>query len=70
MANDILNTANGTTGNQVQGTVRVHQPGRPTVGNGHTYNPADVQTSTVLSIADKYDERFDDPRYYTGDLVT
>jgi len=70
MANDILNTANGTTGNQVQGTVRVFQPGRPTVGNGHTYSPADEETSTVASIAAKYDTRFDDPRYYTGDAIT
>ncbi len=68
MANDILNTSNSTSGNQVQGRVRVFSP-NPVLST-NTYDPVDVETSTVASIAAKYDTRFDDPRYYTGDAIT
>lgn len=68
MANDILNTGGTTTGNQVHGRVRLFHPNGIVAGRlGETYDPVDVETSLVSAIAAKYDARFDDPRYYTGD---
>lgn len=66
MANDILNTGGATTGNQVQGRIRVFQPNGIVSGRlGETHDPDDVETSAVSDIASKYDVRFDDSTYYT-----
>lgn len=71
MANDILNTAGGTSGNQIQGRVRFHHPrGLVSGRSGETYDPADVETTDITVLTTKYDTRWDDPRYYSGDAVT
>lgn len=67
---DIFNaTDGGTGGNQVQGTIRIGYPGDPTITgrNGETYNPIDIDTSTVVSINTKYDASYTGIRKYTGD---
>jgi hypothetical protein len=68
MANDILNTSNGATGNQNLGKITVKQEGRGT-NSTKQYNAA-LHTIDISTIAAKYDARFDDPRYYQGDADT
>lgn len=63
MPNDILNTSGGTTGNQVQGLVRVAYPAS-FVGDDMTYAPVDVTRTPVADIADKYDSLYDEVNYY------
>ena len=71
MANDIVNATDGaTTGLQRQGRVTVASGGRGS-NFSKTYDPTlESLTSPVVDIAAKYDARFDDPRYYTGDAIT
>lgn len=69
MANDILNTGNATTGNQVLGRATINTGGRGTNGKQHLQSDHPV-TIPVASIAAKYDARFDDPRYYAGDTAS
>ena len=66
--NDILNTSGSTTGNQVLGRMRFHLPGKAVIvgQNGKTYSPDNEKTSTVASIADKYDNKLDEVNYYNG----
>ena len=68
MANDIVNNQGGTTGNQQRGRITVKGPGRGT--NGYKANTEQQLLSAVSDLSTKYDDRFDDPRYYTGDAVT
>lgn len=68
MANDIVNNQGATTGNQVRGQITVKTAGRGL--NGYKKNTEQQLLSPVSDIAAKYDARFDDPRYYTGDATT
>ena len=71
MASDIKNTADGITGNQVIGRVTVNTGGRGTNGSqGFTRATPNNVTIPLADIHDKYDDRFDDPRYYQGDSAT
>ena len=67
MANDINNTSAGITGTQTIGQLSVLTGGRGS-NLRKTYNPANVETSAVGSINDKYDKKLDEIRYYTGDV--
>ena len=68
MASDIVNTAGTTTGNQKMGDAVVNLPGRNGQEDEAHQFQADRQiTVPVVDIHDKYDDRYDDPRYYTGD---
>ena len=69
MADDILNNTGGTNGQQRQGRAYVNTGGRG--GFSQIVNTVDVSvglvTTSINSIREKYDARFDDPRNYTGD---
>jgi hypothetical protein len=68
MATDIFNATNGgTTGTEKLGYVRIFQPNR--IAGGSKTDAPGVETPAVSSIATKYDNRFDDPRYYSGDTA-
>lgn len=72
MATDIYNISGSTTGNQSLGAIRVGNPGG-IIGGRSGEKKTDVEgveTPTVASISTKYDTRFDDPRYYSGDTIT
>jgi hypothetical protein len=65
MANDIVNSVDGSgTGIQQMGTRVVSVGG---AGDSALTNDADLHTIDIANIADKYDDRWDDPRYYAGD---
>ena len=68
MASDIKNTSDGTTGvSRIGksvvatggGKYRVLDPGQPRVGN-----------TNIASVTTKFDARFDEPRYYSGDTIS
>ena len=69
MATTIFNTANATTGNAKNGALVVNTGGVASSIIATSRSPEAVTTPTILSL-DTFDERLDDPRYYTGDLVT
>lgn len=62
MANDIQAAISGTV--VKNGTVVVTTSW---TGEYSTLNTSVINTPTISSIESKYDSRFDDPRYYTGD---
>ena len=70
MANDITNIDGGATGQQVLGRITVGTSGR---GNRARTSQQLALTHTdsinLSDIASKYDGKFDDPRYYTGDTT-
>jgi hypothetical protein len=66
MANDIIKSING---NDIKnGTALV---GCLPTGSQENLKLNDyvVNTPTISDIQSKYDEKFDDPRYYTGDTI-
>ena len=67
MAADIKNTDNGVTGDQKLGMIQVN------VGNVSSLVTLDgsdsLHTIDIDTIDDKYDDKFDSPRYYTGDTA-
>ncbi len=67
MAQDILNTSGTNTGNQRIGNVVVGTGGR----GSYSYQKNDdrEKAALVADVDDKYDTRFDDPRYYNGDTA-
>lgn len=68
MANDILSINGNTSGSQSIGKVTVATGGRGSQALFRkSYSPENVKEITISSIAAKYDARFDEPRYYTGD---
>lgn len=71
MANDINNNAAGTTGVSRIGTITVATGGSK-LNSYQTLDPGqpDVLDTNIADVAAKFDARFDDPRYYGGDLVT
>lgn len=71
MANDILNTSNSNTGNQVLGRIIINTGGRgANLKQTLSTSNNDSDTIAIGDIDDKYDTRFDDPRYYSGDAIT
>jgi hypothetical protein len=68
MAQDILNTAGTNTGNQRTGNVVVGTGGRGTYS--YQKNDDSEQLKAVNTLDVKYDNRFDDPRYYNGDTAS
>jgi len=69
MANDILNAVTSTTVIN-NGTVVVGTGARGTYGAQILDDGRAVHTPLITTIQDKYDDKFDDPRYYTGDAAT
>lgn len=69
MAQDILNTAGTAAGTQKLGTITVNTGARGsrTCARQRT----DEKTMTISGVLDtKYDTRFDNPRYYSGDTAS
>ena len=69
MATTIFNTSDATTGNAKNGALIVNTGGVAASILATSRSPVAVTTPTILSL-DTFDDRLDDPRYYTGDLVT
>ena len=71
MANDILNTGAGTTGSAAVGKITVATGGRGSLALFRLSRDGDgSETDLITNLDDKYDTRFDDPRYYQGDAAT
>jgi len=72
MANTVKNSAGGDTG-QVQNGITTIKTGRTTVqqlnspGFDDTFDIASFDLNATPQDGTNLDERFDDPRYYTGD---
>lgn len=62
MANDIALAVSGNPIKNGTAIIYVDQLGNLETNNNYVYNKP-----TINDIQSKYDARFDDPRYYTGD---
>ena len=63
MANDVVNTDGDTTGNQNLGDRLVKLAGK--ASNATAVDTTDRYTIPISAVAQKYTDRFDDPRYYS-----
>lgn len=68
MASDIVGIDGNPTGNQKMGSIVVNLQGK----NGQENEAHQIQddrsfTLDIADIHDKFDDRFDDPRFYAGD---
>lgn len=74
MANDILNTGGTTTDSASVGAITVATGGRGSLAlvrqSRADARPPCVESVLLTTLSDKYDDRFDDPRYYQGDAST
>lgn len=73
MAVDIFNAVSGELGiTEINnGSITVGLPGRGAKARVAQYYDDGMVTKPVIAdIEDKYDARFDEPRYYTGDSAT
>ncbi len=70
MSNVVKNTAGGDTGNARNGGATVNTGGRGAVGQIAQFYSRDHVPTPLISTIENLDGRIDDPRYYTGDLVT
>ena len=66
MANEIFNVAGNPTGTQKLGNAIVRSSGK---GNYKVMDDRQI-TVDIADITDKYDDKWDSPRYYTGDAAT
>lgn len=72
MANDIVNASAGdTTGTSRIGKAVINSGGRGSLSYD-VMDPAQprVKDTTISDVAAKFDARFDDPRYYSGDTAS
>ena len=67
--NDIVNASDlSGSGDQRLGRIVVKTGGRGS--NGTQANTEPQYVEEIADVSGKFDERFDDPRYYTGDAPT
>jgi len=64
MANDIVIAVSGEAIKNGTAVVSTTPTGRYS-----TLNTSVLNTPVIADIQAKYDDRFDDPRYYTGDTI-